>query len=66
MRGFANGSSGTNYVWVSTSNPQYKDLESIALTALAAGIKVTAQADEGQPVCSITGGRLRFITLTAN
>jgi hypothetical protein len=53
------------YVWISTSNTQYKDLESLALTALTAGLKVTAQADETDQVCGFTGGRLRFLTLSS-
>jgi hypothetical protein len=66
--GLKNASGTTSYVWISTANPQYKDLESIALTALAAGTTVTVQADNdgSYQICSITGGKLRFISVAGN
>jgi hypothetical protein len=64
--GFKVPTGETYFTWISTSNSQYKDLESIALTALSTGVKVTAQSETSPEniICGVTSGKLRFIQLT--
>jgi hypothetical protein len=64
--GLKSGTGSISYVWVATSNPQYKDLGSISLTAMASGMKVRVQADNDgdYKICGWKDGKLRFMALS--